>query len=251
MKKYISILMAACLVISLTVSVMGADEREEEIVLYENPSSSESDPVDEDLEELEIESGEEVIEDASVEDQTEDPSDQAEEEEEDEDDEFESIYTDTLEVNADTVMLMSNLPEDNDYPSGAPLQGGVYIHADTVQLGEIIIYVPTEDQYKAFTYNTSGQPINITGSTITGYTYTGNDYYVRWNSFGQAQYRLVNNTGYGTSYEDLNISEVLNTNVVFIEGNEDLNPLPDDTVLSILIFSLVGGCFFCLLLKRL
>lgn len=248
MKKILSFIMAAIIISSLTVSVIGVDEQEEEIVLYENPSSSEPDPVEEPSEEPLEESGEEVIEDDASEDQTEDPSDQTEEED---DEELESIYTDTLEVNADTVMLMSNLPEDNDYPSGAPLQGGVYIHADTSQLGEIIIYVPTEDQYKAFTYNTSGQPINITGSTITGYTYTGNDYYVRWNSFGQAQYRLVNNSGYGTSYEDLDISEVLNTNVVFIEGNEDLNPLPDATVLSILIFSLVGGCFFCLLLKRL
>lgn len=203
----------------------------------------------------EEEEGSEVIDEPAA-DPIEDPVDPVEEDnppdevEIIDEDPADAVSVESLEIQADTVMLMSNLPEDNDYPSGAPLMGAVYIHADTAELGEIIIYIPSEDQYKAFTYNTSGQPVNITGSTITGYVYTGNDYYVRWNSWGQAQYRTVNSS-YGGTYEDLNIRDVLNTNVVFIESNEDLNPLPDDTVLSILIFSLLGGVFFCLLLKRL
>lgn len=154
-----------------------------------------------------------------------------------------------LTINADNVMLAS-VPENNDYPSGAPLSGGVYIEAVTSQLGSIIIYVPVSYQYKSFTTNTDGDPINITSSTITGYTYTGDDYYIRWNSFGQAQYRLVD-YDYGTNFQNLDITSIVNTNVVFIEGAGDLPVVPDSDMLLVIVIFLVGGCLLCLFMRRL
>lgn len=150
-----------------------------------------------------------------------------------------------LTINADNVLLAS-LPENNEYPSGAPLSGGVYMEVNTSQLGTIIIYVPVANQYRSFTTNTSGDPINITGSTITGYSYAGDDYYIRWNSFGQAQYRLVESS-YGQSYVNLDIISIDNTNIVFVEGNEDLPVVPDSDMLLIIVVFLVGGvCCVCL-----
>lgn len=154
-----------------------------------------------------------------------------------------------LTINADNVMLAS-VPENNDYPSGAPLSGGVYMEVNTSQLGTIIIYVPVSYQYKSFTTNTVGDPINITASTITGYTYTGDDYYIRWNSFGQAQYRLVD-YDYGTNFQNLDITSIVNTNVVFIEGAGDLPVVPDSDMLLVIVIFLVGGCLLCLFMRRL
>lgn len=155
-----------------------------------------------------------------------------------------------LTLNAETVLMSAPAAEENVYPSGAPLVGGLYMEVSTSQLGDILIYVPTDYQYKSFTTNTNGNPVNVTASTITGYYYGDEDYYIRWSSFGQAQYRTVESS-YGTSYQDLSITDVLNSNIVFIEGNDDLPVVPDSDMLQIIIVFLVGGCLLCLFMRRL
>lgn len=155
------------------------------------------------------------------------------------------VSVDGLTVYADNVLM--SVPEDNVYPSGAPLVGGLYMEVSTSQLGDILIYVPTSYQYKSFTYNTDGAPVNITSSTITGYYYGSADYNVRWSSFGQAQYRLVSG---GYSYQDLDITDVLNTNIVFVESIDDLPVVPDTDMLSVILIFLVGVIVLCLFIKR-
>ena len=156
-----------------------------------------------------------------------------------------SVSVDGLTLYADNVLM--SVPDDPVYPSGAPLVGGLYMEVQTSQLGNIVIFVPTSFQYKSFTYNTAGAPVNITSSTITGYYYGSTDYTVRWSSFGQAQYRPVSG---GSSYADLDILDVVNTNIVFVEGLEDLPVVPDSDMLSVIMIFLLGVIVFCLFIKR-
>lgn len=158
-----------------------------------------------------------------------------------------SVQVDSLTVQAQQVLLSA--PENNDYPSGAPLAGGVYMQVTTSALGELLIYVPSNYQSKAFTFESGAKEvINITSSTITAYVVDQADYSFRWSSFGRLQYRR--NSG-SYSYEDVNITDILNTNIVFVESNDDLPPVPDSNMLQIIITFLLGGCLLCLFIKRL
>lgn len=158
-----------------------------------------------------------------------------------------SVQVDSLTVQAQQVLLSA--PENNDYPSGAPLAGGVYMQVTTSALGELLIYVPSNYQSKAFTFESgTKEVINITSSIITAYVVDQADYSFRWSSFGRLQYRR--NSG-SYSYEDVNITDILNTNIVFVESNDDLPPVPDSNMLQIIITFLLGGCLLCLFIKRL
>ena len=158
-----------------------------------------------------------------------------------------SVQVDSLTVQAQQVLLSA--PENNDYPSGAPLAGGVYMQVTTSALGELLIYVPSNYQSKAFTFESgTKEVINITSSTITAYVVDQADYSFRWSSFGRLQYRR--NSG-SYSYEYVNITDILNTNIVFVESNDDLPPVPDSNMLQIIITFLLGGCLLCLFIKRL
>lgn len=146
-----------------------------------------------------------------------------------------------LTINANEVVLYSLLPEEDVYPSGAPLQGGVYMNLDTVELGEVLVYVPVDYQYDSFTLNTNGQPINITASQISGYSYDGNDYNIRWSSFGIPTYRSVE-YDYGTTYQTLTVNEILGTNIGFwAEGGVSYNYM--------LLYIILGGLILLIALK--
>lgn len=151
------------------------------------------------------------------------------------------ISTDNLTVNANEVILYSLLPEEDVYPSGAPLEGGVYMYLDTRELGDVLVYVPVDYQYDSFTLNSNGQPINITASQITGYSYDGNDYNIRWTSWGVPTYRAVNyNTG--TQYQELTVNEIISTNVGFwAEGGVSYNYM--------LLYIILGGLILLIALK--
>ena len=146
-----------------------------------------------------------------------------------------------LTINANEVVLYSLLPEEDVYPSGAPLEGGVYMHLDTDELGDILVYVPVDYQYDSFTKNSNGQPINITASTITGYSFDGNDYNIRWQTWGVPMYRPVNyNTG--IQYQELTVNEILGTNVGFwAEGGVSYNYM--------LLYIILGGIILLIALK--
>lgn len=146
-----------------------------------------------------------------------------------------------LTINANEVVLYSLLPEEDVYPSGAPLEGGVYMHLDTDELGDILVYVPVDYQYDSFTKNSNGQPINITASTITGYSFDGNDYNIRWQTWGVPMYRPVNYTG-GVQYQELTVNEILGTNVGFwAQGGVSYNYM--------LLYIILGGLILLIALK--
>lgn len=149
---------------------------------------------------------------------------------------------DTLQISTEAVYLISEQQLD-DFPSGAGMQTGVYMDVETSELGSIVIWVPSNYQYRSFALNESGIPVNITSSTITGYYYGSDDYSVRWSSFGQASYRLVDGTGY--TWEALTITDINGTNVDMSQDQYLLMP-SEDMLLYIIIF-LIGafGIWIC------
>ena len=163
-------------------------------------------------------------------------------------DDSESIDNDveTLLINANNVVLNS-ASENNDYPADAPLMGGLYMDVTTSELGDILIYVPADYQYKSFGKTADGVPVNITASTISGYTYDGNNYYIRWSSFGTAQYRSSSSS---YNYSALTITAINNTNIVFVESNEDLPVVPDNDMTNIITVFMLGVIILCLFMKR-
>lgn len=116
-----------------------------------------------------------------------------------------------------------------------------YIKADTSQLGSIIIYVP-RNMASYFSY--SGVTlIGTNSSTIScyGQTTNGTQYNVRFPSYDIPEYRLVN-YDYGTSYQDLTITNVVETNLPILtefdfQRNTD-GALVAGCILFILVFLL-------------
>lgn len=116
-----------------------------------------------------------------------------------------------------------------------------YIKADTRQLGSIVIYVP-RNMATYFSY--SGETlIGTNSSTITcyGQTTNGTQYNVRFPSYDIPEYRLVNYST-GTQYQDLTITQVVETNLPILnEFDFQLNTdgaLVAGSVLFILVFLL-------------
>ena len=114
-------------------------------------------------------------------------------------------------------------------------------------LGSVRIYVPVNYAKGSFTYDSSGEPVNITASTISGYfVRNGSLYSVRFASMGGITYRLTDGSGY--SWSDLSVTSVDDTNIQILTENP---PLYDFSELFpyILTFCL-GVVVLCLFMKR-
>ena len=124
------------------------------------------------------------------------------------------------------------VPED--YPSTAPLQGGYYIDCSAG-----LIFVPREAQYGAFTYDSSGDIVNITDSTINGIIQRGSSVYdLRFSSFGTAEYR----ERYGSSWQWTSVSTgtVSSTNVEIFDDGNAVRLWPTSTMLAFVSILLLG-----------
>lgn len=160
-----------------------------------------------------------------------------------EEEEFIADYGD-ITVNADAVYLTS--PEDEvTYAVGDVLSGGAFFEVSTDELGEVKIYVPIDYQEGSFAYDNNANLVNIRSATITGYILDGTQYTVRWTSFNTPQYRLVNYSGVGSSYEDLTIYSVNDTNIQIIEDDSEVPLFPDDRFVQLLILLCLGVIVVC------
>lgn len=152
-----------------------------------------------------------------------------------------------ITIQAEQVVIQSEAENSVLYASASTfLQGGYYMVART-NLGSVRIYVPVNYAKGSFTYNSSGEPVNITSSTISGYfVRNGSLYSVRFSSMGGITYRLTDGSGY--SWSDLSVTSVDDTNIQFFTVNP---PLYDISELFpyILTFCL-GVIVLCLFMKR-
>lgn len=153
-----------------------------------------------------------------------------------------------VHINADAVYLTAE-EEPILYSVGDVLSGGTFFDVDTSELGTVKIYIPIDYQEGSFAYDNYGNLVNIRASTITGYILDGTQYTVRWTSFGTPQYRLLNYSGVGSTYNDLNIESVQDTNIQIIEDDTEVPLFPDARFVQLLILLCLGVLVLCQFMK--
>lgn len=135
----------------------------------------------------------------------------------------------------------------NDFPSYVPVSGGAYIEVESsLGTGTLVFPAQYQNGYIGFSGRRGFNLSNIYGGTISGYFYTasGQTYFVQ-SAYGQLiEYRTIS---YPYDYNDLNISNILNTNVSLV----DLQGERNNTVLDFSPFHIIITCLllFLLLLK--
>lgn len=154
----------------------------------------------------------------------------------------------SVHINADAVYLTAE-EEAVVYSVGDVLSGGAFFEVDTSELGNVKIYIPMDYQEGSFAYDNYGNLVNIRASTITGYILDGTQYSVRWTSFGTPQYRLLNYSGVGSSYNDLTVETVTDTNVQIIEDDTEVPLFPDTRFIQLLILLCLGVIVVCQFMK--
>ena len=124
------------------------------------------------------------------------------------------------------VLVFSALPcfaveYSTKFPSYVPISGGAFFEVKS-SLGQITFVCPNNFKNGYFGFSGNGNNIcNISNSTVSGYIYTasGNSYQARFTALGTLEYRTSSGSYY--EYRDVTITEILNTNVTFIDDKGD------------------------------
>lgn len=149
------------------------------------------------------------------------------------------------------VLVFSVLPcfaveYSTDFPSYVPISGGAFFEVKS-SLGQITFVCPNNFKNGYFGFSGNGNNIcNISNSTVSGYIYTtsGNSYQARFTSLGNLEYRTSSGSYY--EYIDVTITEILNTNVTFIDDKGDRQT--DNYFLSkenIFLYTILLVCASC------
>ena len=137
------------------------------------------------------------------------------------------------------------------YPAFAPLKGSMYIEAETT-LGRVLLLFPSNTAGYITQYNNSADIVNTSSSTLTGRMYTGSSYFseytFRMSSFGGVQYQTT--VGYTTTWVDIAVTEICNTNMQLLNNYSNTPPRNFDTVLNLLSVFLLGVIALCLFMKH-
>lgn len=149
------------------------------------------------------------------------------------------------------VFVFSALPcfaveYSTDFPSYVPISGGAFFEVKS-SLGQITFVCPNNFKVGYFGFTGNGNNIcNISNSTVSGYIFTasGNSYQARFTALGTLEYRTSSGSYY--EYRDVTITEILNTNVTFIDDKGDRQT--DNYFLSkedIFLYTLLLVCASC------
>ena len=128
----------------------------------------------------------------------------------------------------------------------ADLQGGYYMVADSALGNDLKFYIPAEYATDCITFDENGYAFNVTGSSIYLYCpdYPGYTIYAaRMSNF---QYRR-DSSGY--QYEDLNLRNVSETNIVFLEESPPRLP-GTQQLLVLLVVVLIIFCGAWVILRK-
>ena len=138
----------------------------------------------------------------------------------------------------------------SDPPDVSFLNGSPFLTVNTSELGQIDIYLPVDFMQDTFTTTSSGNVYNLTNSTITCIAFSGStSYTVRWLSFSNPSYRVDSSSGYGYTYNDLTITEIINTNLELIDSYDDF-VVVNNSLLFVIVVALLGVIVFCLFLRK-
>lgn len=149
------------------------------------------------------------------------------------------------------VLVFSALPcfaveYSTEFPSYVPVSGGAFFEVQS-SIGKITFICPNNYKNNYFGFSGNGNNIcNISNSTVSGYIYTasGTSYQARFTSLGTLEYRTSSSSYY--EYKDVTITEILNTNVIFIDDKGDRQT--DNYFLSkesIFLYTLLLVCASC------
>lgn len=149
------------------------------------------------------------------------------------------------------VLVFSALPcfaveYSTEFPSYVPISGGAFFEVKS-SFGQITFVCPNNFKNGYFGFSGNGNNIcNISNSTVSGYIYTssGSSYQARFTALGTLEYRSSSGSYY--EYRDVTITEILNTNVTFIDDKGDRQT--DNYFLSkenIFLYTLLLVCASC------
>lgn len=149
------------------------------------------------------------------------------------------------------VLVFSALPcfaveYSTDFPSYVPISGGAFFEVKS-SLGQITFVCPNNFKNGYFGFSGTGNNIcNISNSTVSGYIFAGSgtSYQARFTSLGTLEYRTSSGSYY--EYREVTITEILNTNVTFIDDKGDRQT--DNYFLSkedIFLYTLLLVCASC------
>lgn len=126
----------------------------------------------------------------------------------------------------------------------ADLQGGYYFVADCALGAGMKFFVPADFANGSLTYDSSGYLFNLTASSIYLYCPDYPEYTIYASRFSGFQYRA----GSGYSYEDLNVTNVTETNLQIYEAapGKSLGSSELMMLIVVLLVVLIG----CLVIVR-
>lgn len=111
---------------------------------------------------------------------------------------------------------------ENKFPDYVPYAGGAYIEVNDTTFQKCACVFPIDTQKGCYSFigDSDTDVVNITSNTVSGYLYTssGTRYNCRLSALSPIEYR---DNSYPYDWHELNITKILNTNVVF----EDLKGL--------------------------
>lgn len=122
----------------------------------------------------------------------------------------------TSEVAAETTVPDQELEEDAAVLAVSdPFTGGYWFVCDCALGSDLKFYVPADWAFDMFALDNSGAPVNMSNTTVYAYCDQFPDYTFSCSRFGKFTYRTSNN--YNSA--DLNITEISDTNIDFLENN--------------------------------
>lgn len=128
------------------------------------------------------------------------------------------------------------------------IQYGAYFHAEVSDFGDVYIYIPVSAAVDSFSYNSDGLPINITGSSITGYVGgTNSSQAIQFPSFGIPRYRR----GTGYDYEEITSWEDIDSTVVVYSNDDTFSSYSSEYWMRICFIVLLAGFLGTFLLRLL
>lgn len=145
-------------------------------------------------------------------------------------------------IQAENVLLANEA--ENFAVDGAPLSGAWW-RCSFDSFSDVFIYVPLVNARDSFSWNADGIPINITGSSITGYI-GGADYStsIQFQPFSIPRYRLDNSY----DYEYMSNFEYTDSTIEVFSSDSELDLMNEKDWLIIISF-VVGLIFFISFIK--
>lgn len=121
-----------------------------------------------------------------------------------------------------------------------------YMNLQTVELGEVMVYVPYNYARYLSSNDEGTKVINTYSSQITCYGYNGRWYIIRFPTFDVPNYRNDSNS---YDYDDLTITGINETNITFL-NDTDFTAFSSGNLANLAMLLIGGLILICLFIRR-